>query len=278
MEFPWQKVGDFAPESLTDARLQLHHGALVLASIADSFLDTLPDDSPSNFGFDPALVSFSTHPLVAGSDLAAHLRIESMTLEFRTAAGASAALELAGRTIAYALEWVRGVAAKNTGGDVRIVQRQFADFPASPIMDGAAFAQPDQRQAEIARYFADAQWVMQELVADNPKMSPIRTWPHHFDIGAVIPLQTSGEDVVSIGLGMSPGDQFYDQPYYYCSPYPRPEPVGLPALIHGHWRTEDFVSAILTATEMLHGGEDQRATTESYIERAVTACATILGR
>ena len=73
-------------------------------------------------------------------------------------------------------------------------------------------------------------------------MSEARIWPHHFDIGALITLSADGQQ--SIGLGMTPGDTHFDQPYFYCSPYPAPEAgTTLPILAAGKWTTDGFASA-----------------------------------
>ena len=46
-----------------------------------------------------------------------------------------------------------------------------------------------------------------------------------------------GEEIV-IGVGLSPGDTYYAEPYWYVSPYPYPGLEDLPVLDgSGFWHT-----------------------------------------
>jgi hypothetical protein len=67
---------------------------------------------------------------------------------------------------------------------------------------------------------------------------------------------------------MSPGDGSYSQPYFYVSPWPYPDVSTLPPLVLGHWHTEGWVGAVLTAEEILPK-TDQRISVESFMQRAI---------
>ncbi len=81
----------------------------------------------------------------------------------------------------------------------------------------------------------------------------MRCWPHHFDIATYVQLEEGNfESAKGIGIGMSPGDESYDQPYFYINPWPHMDPQKLPdAPVPGHWHTQDFVGAIATGGEVL---------------------------
>jgi hypothetical protein len=81
----------------------------------------------------------------------------------------------------------------------------------------------------------------------------VRCWPHHFDIAILVGLEEGhAESARSIGIGVSPGDEYYAEPYAYVSPYPRPDVSGLPALPPGgRWHTRDFFAAVATASDIL---------------------------
>jgi hypothetical protein len=86
-----------------------------------------------------------------------------------------------------------------------------------------------------------------------PGVGPIWVWPHHFDIASYIRLDgSSAESAPGIGVGLSPGDESYDQPYFYVNPWPRPALNDLPgAPAPGHWHTTGFIGAVATARELL---------------------------
>jgi hypothetical protein len=117
--------------------------------------------------------------------------------------------------------------------------------------------------------------VLTALAAQMPGASEVRCWPHHFDVGALVSLETQpdGSLAKSIGLGLSPGDESYPEPYWYVSPWPYPAPSKLPALESGgRWHTEGFAAAILTGSELLSGPHDsQSERVQSFLDSAVAA-------
>ena len=72
-------------------------------------------------------------------------------------------------------------------------------------------------------------------------------------IAALLALEKGpAEKARSIGIGVSPGDGYYAQPYLYVSPYPRPDTDNLPALPPGgRWHTKDFFGAVATGIDLL---------------------------
>jgi len=71
------------------------------------------------------------------------------------------------------------------------------------------------------------------------------------------------------GVGFSPGDDFYDEPYFYVSLYPAPDVASLPRLpAIGHWHATPFTAAIATAGRIVEA-EDQRREVEAFLRAAV---------
>ena len=70
-----------------------------------------------------------------------------------------------------------------------------------------------------------------------------------------------------MGVGFSPGDEYYDEPYFYVSTYPAPAVTTLPALPIGHWHSHDFTAAVVTAVRILDES-DQGAAVETFLRSA----------
>lgn len=111
--------------------------------------------------------------------------------------------------------------------------------------------------ARLARWFADGDAQLRPLAASWPGAAPVRVWPHHFDIGSVLPLGDGhGEDAPSIGAGLSPGDDGIPEPYLYVTPWPAPPADALPSLpAGGRWHREGWTGAVLTGGEIVAAGE-----------------------
>jgi hypothetical protein len=109
--------------------------------------------------------------------------------------------------------------------------------------------------AELARWYATADAMLRELVRATPGASPVRCWPHHLDIATLLPGPAAGDGAAArtIGVGLSPGDASYAEPYWYVTPWPYPPaPPQLPALPGGaSWHRQGWFGAVLPATAAL---------------------------
>ena len=109
----------------------------------------------------------------------------------------------------------------------------------------------------LAAWFGLSDRALRDFAANNsgiqPGPSPLNCWPHHFDIATYVGLEDGdGEDSRGVGVGLSPGDETYEQSYFYVNPWPHLDPIDLPELPGlGHWHRDGFVGAILTGNELL---------------------------
>jgi hypothetical protein len=100
--------------------------------------------------------------------------------------------------------------------------------------------------------------------------SPVRCWPHHFDLATLTTLPARNADATGyVGAGLSPGDEYYDEPYFYVSVYPEPDPATLPKLpMLGHWHLRDFMAAVAPAHKIV-AAKNQQAETDDFLRAAV---------
>lgn len=102
----------------------------------------------------------------------------------------------------------------------------------------------------LGRTFATAHQLLCTFVSELPPVhpgpSPIRCWPHHFDIATLIALEVGEPEVArAVGVGVSPGDQTIAEPYAYVSAWPTPDAGslrGAPAPFV--WHTSGFVALV----------------------------------
>src|SRR6516165_9060170 len=93
-----------------------------------------------------------------------------------------------------------------------------------------------------------------------------------FDIATLTTLPARAADATaSINAGLSPGDKYYDEPYFYVSIYPEPDPRMLPTLpTLGHWHERDFIAAVARAESIVAAG-NQQAATDHFLQAAIDA-------
>ena len=269
------------PAALAPTRAVVHKAVQLLTTAARANLNPLPDGSHSSLEWSPEKEVFLTHPLpVKDGVCQVGLSPTAMMLVFICSDGQSRQLSLAGRRYSEALAWL-DLQLEDEGlfpaTDTRLPYALPDDvagietFPAAASLDLDAF---------IAWYDL-AVGAMEPLVRRqngiDPGPSPIRCWPHHFDIATYVALDPGNPETArGIGVGLSPGDDSYNQPYFYVSPWPQPDPATLPpAIAPGHWHTEGFVGAVATGDEVLTLPEIGPGT-QAFLRGAFNAARKVL--
>jgi hypothetical protein len=157
------------------------------------------------------------------------------------------------------------------------------DMPAHAISQGAAYAPAGLSDAleELAAWFGNAALLLgpiqRQMIGRKLAASPLRCWPHHFDLATLTTLTARNPDATRyVGAGLSPGDEYYDEPYFYVSVYPEPDPAALPNLpTLGHWHLRDFVAAVATAHKIVRA-KNQQPETDKFLRAAVDGALKVL--
>jgi len=272
----WHALGAVAPAALVDARLQLHHAAQLASALGLTFLEPRADDSHPNLGWDEELGALVGHATPVAGGLRAALWPAGLEVLLVGTDGATAgALPLAGQTLEAAYRWLEEtLGGLGAGLSASGLRRTDYEIPDHAVARGVPFTEPGPAHAELARWFSNGRAVLAAASLGVEDPSEVRIWPHHFDLGALVVLAThpDGSLARSIGLGLSPGDDNYPEPYFYVSPWPYPEATVLPELAAGHWHTAGFTSAILAADELVAARPDeQERQLRAFLDAAVKA-------
>ena len=265
----WKPLRTIEHHQLTQARLAAHYAAQWLARAARAYIEPKADDSHTNLGWDQVLGGLATHPLPDGSQLA--LRIADLTLLLPRPQASE--LSLQNRSDAD-IRACLGPRLGTMGLDPLALDKPLPyDMPASAIASGGHYLIHELKSAlgQLSGWYDNASRaldnVRHELVARGLRAPPVRCWPHHFDLDTLIYLSARPDNIRTMGVGFSPGDEYYHEPYFYVSIYPAPAVTTLPALPIGHWHSHDFTAAILTAGRILDES-DQGAAVETFLRSA----------
>ncbi len=271
----WRSLRNIDQRLLTQARLQAHSAVQWLARAARAYIPQLPDDAHTNLGWDDNRDGFVTHPLRDGSQLS--LNIASLTLSLH---GNATVLffPLQGRTDKEVRHWL-GAELGARGFDAQALDQPSPyTIPVNDApYDAIGFA---DALTELAAWFANA-WLSLEpihagSIARKLEASELRCWPHHFDLATLISFAARGGEKGYVGAGLSPGDDYYDEPYFYVSVYPKPDPASLPELPAGsHWHTHEFTAAIIPAHCIL-ALDNRQSTTDDLLTVAVAKAINLL--
>ena len=239
-----------APTALAAARTLAHRGVQWPARAAWANLASVADDSHTSLVWDAEMAALLGQPLAGGVRVGLRIGVFELVVTTKTRCDA---LALGGKSDAEVGAWLDG---KLTGEGLKPASGIKLPYDMPPTLFARA-SEEVPHFAALSLWFAAAADVLEELRTKyrryKPGPSPVRCWPHHFDIAFLVWLEEGPpEKARSIGIGVSPGDGYYAQPYFYLSPYPKPDTENLPALPPGgRWHAKDFFGAVATGIDVL---------------------------
>ncbi len=283
MNASWQIVDTLNTQDFTEARLQLHYGIQLIAASGSALAEPLPDFSHTSLKWNPGLGMFIGAPIRAAKPFRVALDPVMLTSMLLDQHGKTISVFLMRqKTLAEGMAWLKTEVAQ-LGADASKIELMSypEDFPDHAIAHGTAFntRKAEAERQELSYYYANTHLILQEIVANVEDASPIHIWPYHFDMATLIfmPLQKRGEPI-SIGVGLSPGDTNYAEPYWYVSPYPYPAPENLPFLEgEGFWHTQRWLGAVLLASQLTQDSDlAQIKQVKSFLQSAIHASKRLL--
>jgi hypothetical protein len=272
----WQPVRPEEAARLTDSRLQLHHAAQFAAAAGISYLEPQSDESHTNLEWVPTLGGLFSRVIPART--AFRIGVKPVKLGLLIASSDNRPLaeyHLHGRTITEAKDWIRSQ-IKLLGVDPsRYTLTRNYEIPRHDVAIGESFdASEPSRFEELARWFGNAASMLASFTRSAMHAREIRCWPHHFDIGTLIEVAPAR----TIGVGLEPGDQYYDEPYFYVSMKPQPAASRIqsrPLWGSGMWHTRDWVGGVLRGSHLGAASSQERQTRE-FLDSAVAASLALL--
>lgn len=240
----WRLTGTVPAVALAHARREVHAAVQLVADAGRSLLPPRTDDSHTSLSWSATIAGFAGEPLPPRG-IRVELCVSTLVLSVLDAEQVAVAeLALEGWTLEGARQWL----ADNLDGRVYPGHALAAiELPEALAAERSATTPLVKypEAAELANYYANASDLLARWASTA---SPVRTWPHHFDIAVLVAGPHEGQ---TIGIGLSPGDGSYHEPYWYVTPWPYPEPTRLPPLVgEGEWHTAGWVGAALPASRL----------------------------
>lgn len=247
-------------ELLTKARQQLHQASQIVAAVGRTYKPKVKDDHFASFLWNDRREMLQGYEIEGEENFSVALNFKTFSIHLLDTSGESLnSFELDGKTQQQSLIWLEEQLVKlGLDGNSLSIQLPY-EMPSYPTAKGKEF-QMESHEAfdELSNYFSNTNLIVKAILRDDVNASAISCWPHHFDIASLITISDTGdpETSSSIGIGMSPGDTGYDEPYFYLTPWPYPNVSAL-AEIHGlgKWHTDGWVGGVLTASDLTSNSE-----------------------
>lgn len=270
---------------ITYARLQLHYAIQFIAATGIALADPQPDYSHAALHWNPDQQVFQGVLIHGDRPFRIALDPVSLTSLILDAHGSPIAqIPLDQTTMAEGLNWLKSE-LRQLGVDadrIKFLDYPPNDFPDHPLAHGAVFdASYEADRQTLVQYYANTHTLLYEIMTQREGASPVQIWSHHFDMATLIALPgTRNGEPMSIGVGMSPGDGSYDEPYWYVSPYPYPDATNFPPLEgNGTWHTNHWVGAVLKTSQLTGTGITPQTNLQvkTFLNSAIDSSQTLLG-
>ena len=197
----------------------MHKVAQYLATAAISFIQKKEDDSHTNLGW--ANHTLETHQFSNGDKLG--LNYENFSLEWTHYNGNKQHLLLDKTTHKEIKDWISETSTNN-GIETPYKYNLHYELPYDEVTDATSFKLTNQEDINVLIEQRDlAQQVFDSILKSNAFDSTIRIWPHHFDTGAFVIINSQ----LSIGLGMAIPDELINDFYFYISGYNGHESINI---------------------------------------------------
>jgi hypothetical protein len=277
---PWTPLDPALARTLSDARRQLHHAAQLATAAGISYLEPHKDDSHTNLGWLAPLGALTSHEIPSARNVRVGISVQALAVIILDQHGeVSVSLPLNGHTISEAGAWISEKLARLGADPKRFTLKRPFTIPPHPLDDGAVFTAGGSAQlTELAHWFGNAAAVFEEIVASTSGAGAVRCWPHDFDLATLVEVGHHTDQPHTIGIGMEPGDQYYDEPYLYVTMNPSPAAKALimPLAGGGSWHTRDWVGAVLPGSRLVAHRADQAQEVRVFLKSARAACRMLI--
>lgn len=277
----WRSIQKIDLGDLKKVRLQLHQASQMLAATGISFVEKQADDGHTNMEWIEELNAFESSAFGSHLQLRLGINFEQFKLILLDDGHGFSEFAMHGKTEAEAIAWYNSELKSSNFDPASFTMKRHYEIPETQQASGAAYNLFDAVPfLGFSNHFANADLLLRNIADQNAGSSEVRCWPHHFDLGMLITVEENDdpEKMKSVGVGFSPGDDNYDEPYYYVSPWPYPQHS---LLINDElpggakWHTDGFVSAILTVSDF-QSAKNQQQHVENFLDRAVDISKTLI--
>ena len=251
----WRLLGAVAPEKLRDARLQAHYAGQFIASFAAAYMTRREDLGHLGMSWSQGQRAFVSGVALGPRRIRMALdlpRFEIFAMEPVGTQGILERLNLKGVTLEDAAKWMRKAVAR-FGFDPEVMRFDIEGMPDHPLRQGEGFSFDggEEEMEELGRYFSNADHLLAQVCSVLGECSSAQVWPGSFDISANHSFIGRLGNQGSIGMGLMPGDDYLEEPYFFVNAFPKPSHESLasqPPL--GRWRNDQWTGVTLAASQI----------------------------
>ena len=276
MKNDWQLLSFPPKEDIDQARMQCHQAIQNVAAVGRSFSPVSAGDEYANLEWDAGLQRLVGRWVKADITFRSSICIKDFEVYLvNENVETISSFAMQGKTQTDVMVWLEHELS-SLGADFSKINLNLPyQIPEYATAKREKFNVSNLNACgELSKLYHNTALLLDKIAASDESIGAIKCWPHHFDIAATMMRLDSGDPETSrqIGIGMSPGDQYYDEPYFYVSPWPYPTENLLPIdHLGAHWHQDDWVGAVLPLSSLTKESliQDQRYSVSAFYSEAI---------
>lgn len=233
----WWELAGHDPEDLGKAWAQAHHAIRIAGLVGKSWAQEAEGGVHTSMTWmsGQGLLDglFASEPTAQPRPMRGVLRLWNLELYLVEETGTPIGrTPLVGKTLSSAREWMVQAIENEAGAPLREVPESEAT-PESPVAEGEPVAELSQlAHAELIRLYANTAAVLEQISWTVPGATPVRTWPHSFEMSTQVRLTPEGDASPRfIVLGLAPPGKLAPGGYWYVAPW-----GAAPGSLDGEWK------------------------------------------
>ena len=281
----WPFIQMDALQDLNAATDQIHYAAQLLAVTGKHFVENKKDDSHTNM--DWRVNAFFGQPLQEKPNFQVALKVEDLTLHVIKVNFSVSKINtsLINKSQEEAFVWLKATIGNELGLDTSDFNYDLHyEIPDHPLAHGASYEDRSVAFKHFKALRTMGDLVLREHTASFSPLPTIKTWPHHFDHGAFIPIASdeNNKPIKAIGLGLAIHDKVVSEPYFYITHWSKDAETdysNLPVLPSGAcWNRKPWAGAILKLSEIAHceTPEIQKEAVDAFMKEGIKASLALI--
>lgn len=263
----WLRLNQVDLEALSETKDQFHQATQSVAAVGRHFLEDSVEDENAvlTWNVKTNRLVGKWIPIEEGQVRAGISFDKALVSLEKENSGIIDSMEIHAKTFPQLMLWF-----EEQTGKLGLPTENFSanlpyEIPIYPTQKNQAFdLSAEDLNVAFSALYQNSFHLLTRLKESFEGSSEVTLWPHHFDQAISIKLKDSGNPETSsyLGIGLSPGDEGYSEPYFYVNSWPYIEEETLDDIPFGKWHTENWIGAVLTLSELWETQEQESAVNE----------------
>lgn len=266
----WLPIESFDQNAYDRVRQNYHQAVQNVAAVGRAYLPSSERDENATLQWVPGLRRLAGKWVGDGAVFRSSISFEHFQLYLVSPRLITlASLPLGNKTNNQGLLWLEQHILSLNLPQQHLEMKLPYELPDYPMQTGQPFDDLSPEDCwKLGIFFQNTYSSLLLLKSEFPEIGEITVWPHHFDMSARMILKSTGDYLTdtAISVGFSPGDTFYQSPYFFVNSWPFVREEKLRKLSLGNWHSEDWIGAVLLFDQLNNEADQQNALLNFYRE------------